>query len=199
VQVLGGRPLHVVGDHEVELAVLVVVEEGGAGREAGVVGPRLLRDVGELSVAQVAVEAIAPPRRQVDVDKAVVVVVGGGHPDPVEALRKPRLHGDVGEGAVVVVAIEGGGGFRPLAARPARGVDQEQVLPAVVVEIQEGPARADRLRQELLSGGPAVVDEADLGGRGHVGELDIGRAREGGGRGKNGDEEQLSQFLNPRS
>src|SRR6202035_2112406 len=103
-----GSPLHVVGDEEVELAVAVVVDPGGAGAEAGVPDAGGGGDVPELAAALVVEEMVAVERGDVDVLAAVVVVVPDGHPHAVHLDVQAAATGDVGEGAVVVVAVEGG-------------------------------------------------------------------------------------------
>src|SRR6202035_6173105 len=67
-----GSPLHVVGDEEVELAVAVVVDPGGAGAEAGVPDAGGGGDVPELAAALVVEEMVAVERGDVDVLAAVV-------------------------------------------------------------------------------------------------------------------------------
>ena len=117
-----------------------------------------------------------PIGRDVEIGVAVVVVVADGHALAVERLVEPGLLGDVLEVSLAVVAIEGLGRRRlDLVAGPVRRVDEEQVLVAVAVVVEEGDARAHRLGQELLAEGAVVVDECDAGLLGDVDELD-GRA-----------------------
>jgi hypothetical protein len=97
-----GRPLEVVADEEVEVAVAVGVEEGGAGAPGshlgGLAGDAcLLGHVLEVAPA-VAEEAVGAYGGEVEVDPAVAVVVGGGHAHAVEG----------GEG-VLGVGADGGG------------------------------------------------------------------------------------------
>ena len=70
------RPLHVVGDDQIEFAVAVIVDPGGAGREF--VRPpqsRRLGHVGESAVAVVVEEMALTERGDVEVVEAVVVVI----------------------------------------------------------------------------------------------------------------------------
>jgi hypothetical protein len=180
VEVLRRRPLDVVGNEEIEAAVAVVVEEGGARREAAVADAGFRRDVREAPVAEVAEEAVAAERGEVHVDEAVVVVVGRGDAHAVRLDVEAGALRHVLERAVAFVAVERGqrGGPRP--ARETRRGHEQQVLPAVAVEVEEGGARAHRLRQVLLSGGSVHVPEADAGGRRRVGEHGRGDGRRRG-------------------
>ena len=85
---------------------------------------------------------------------------------PNRVTVEPGGLGHVREGAVAVVAVEGerrrraSGLFVPW---PEAGIDKEHVLPAVVVEVQEGDAGAHRLGQQLLAEGAVGVPEVDAG------------------------------------
>src|SRR5580658_343461 len=67
-------------------------------------------------------------------------------------------------------------------SRPVHGIDQKDVLPTVVIVIDEADATAHGFWQILLSEGAGVVFEANTGLSGDVGELD----RPGGTRRSNG-------------
>ncbi len=179
-EVLVQRPLHVVGDEQVQLAVLVVVEEGRAGAEASAAGPGLRGDVGEAAVALVVEEPVAAEAGEVDVHPAVVVVVGGRAAQPVHRDVEAGPAREVRERAVTVVAIERGQRSGTGPPRPVLRVDEEEVGPAVPVEVHEQHARAHRLRQVLLPKRARVVLEADPGGGGCIAE------RHGGGGGRGG-------------
>ena len=68
-------------------------------------------------------------------------------------------------------------------AGPAGSVGDEDVLPAVVVVVDEGDAGAESFREEFFAEGAVVVDVADAGFLGDVGEVDRagGGVRSGGG------------------
>ena len=57
-------------------------------------------------------------------------------------------------------------------AGPIHGVDQQNVLPAVIVVVEEAGPAAHGFRQILFSEGAGVVLEVDAGLGGNVGELD---------------------------
>src|ERR1043166_1528524 len=149
----------VVGDKEIELAVLVVIEEGTAGvpafqplrREAcGLRDAGLLRDVRELAVAVVAIQdAIAPVRHKEVVITVVIVVADATTLTPAGA-RKTRGEGYVSECPVPIVLVKAAGWFVAFARLrlEARAVDQEDVQPSVVVVIEKRNPAARCLQEE---------------------------------------------------
>ena len=174
------RVVDVVADVEVEPAVVIRVDEGGRHPPEGVVGAAGRADVGERAVAVVPEELVGPLPRSVEVGPAVVVEVAGGHPHAVGAdvEAAPRRH--VGEaqraGAVgadlEVVAVEAVGQRPPRRRRKQRIVQrpagpehlplkQVDVEVAVVVEVEQGPARAEDLVEVVLAGHAVEMDEVD--------------------------------------
>ena len=143
----------VVGGEEVEPAVAVVVDEGAARSPARARAAQTGLDghVLEAPVALVPVEVVLSPVRDVQVDVSVVVVVAGAGALPPPALGEAGLLRDVGEAAVAAIPVEVIRRLRP--ARESlerRAVDQEHVLPAVAVVVEEGDAAARRLEQVLV-------------------------------------------------
>ena len=183
-----GRPVHVVADEQVEMAVGVIVEPQGGGREAGVADPRRVGDVREGAVARAPEQAVGPQHGQIDVHVPVVVEVGGGPAQAVQGDVEPRAPGDVGERPVAVVAVQRGVRLRFAPPGPRGAVDEQQVLPPVAVGVEPQGARAERLRHVLGPESPGVVREADAGRLGDVGEDRPGRGqgggRHGGGQGR---------------
>ena len=109
---------NVVGDVQVQVAVLVGIQKTSAGthlmarRHAG-----LARDVGERAVAVVAVEYVRAEVVQVKIQIAVVVVVARGTRQArIRVSPTPGLLGHIGESPVAIVAIQArfGGLRRPL-------------------------------------------------------------------------------------
>src|SRR5262249_44137067 len=82
--------------------------------------------------------------------------------------------GDVLEEAFAVVAVELQRG-RPLAlvTGPVAGIDEQQILVAVIIKVKEGDTGAHRLGQQLLAEGAVGVAEANAGLVGDVGEADL--------------------------
>ena len=164
-------PLDVVRDEEVELAVAVVVEPGGAGREGGVAQAGLRGHVAELAGAFVVKEVVAAESGDVDVVAAVVIVIADRHAEAVDFDVEAAAARHVGERAVAVVAVERGGGVAAVRDE-VLAVDEEDVEPAVAVDVEEGAARAHGLGEPLLARASGVVGELDSGGGGDVGEAD---------------------------
>ena len=79
--------IDVVGDHEIDEAVAVVVAESCAGRPSAVGDAGFRGDVGEGAVAVVVIENVAAEAGDVEVGPAVVVVVADG-----------SAHGEAGSG-----------------------------------------------------------------------------------------------------
>src|SRR5713101_3531987 len=109
VEIILGRPLDVVGDHEIEPAVFVVVKPSCAGGPAALVGDTGLGgDIGEGAIAIVVVENGAAVAGDVDVRVAIVVEVTDGHALAVMPFAAdPRFFGDVAERTITVVVIQG--------------------------------------------------------------------------------------------
>src|SRR5205085_2816030 len=93
----GERPGHVARDEQVEQAVVVVVEEAGAGAPAAAANARPLRHVRKGAVAVVAIQRVAAIARQVQVGVTVVVVVGGGDAHAVGGLIAAGQAGRLGD------------------------------------------------------------------------------------------------------
>ena len=114
---------------------------------------------------------IAAHGGDIDIVEAVIIEVADGAAHSVHLNGQPGLASDVCEGSVVVVVIERGIGLMGLMVRPIHRVDEQNVLPSVVVVVEKARAAAHRLRQVLLSECAAVVLEGDAGLSGHVSEL----------------------------
>ena len=170
----------VVADVEVEPAVVVGVDERGGHAPEGVVGAAGRADVGEGAVAVVPEELVGPLPRAIEVGPAVVVEVAGGHAHAVGGDVEAAARGHVGEaqgaGApranLEIVAVEAVGQGPPRRRRKQRIVQrpagpehlplkQVDVEVAVVVEVDQGPARAEDLVEVVLAGHPVEVDEVD--------------------------------------
>ena len=111
----GDVEVHVIRDHEVEMAVAVVVHEGAAGAPglAGAGDTGFVADVGESAVAVVVVQHVVAVVSDIQVDVAVVVVVTDAHALSPAGVSEACFRRDIGEGAVVIVAVEMAGGARP--------------------------------------------------------------------------------------
>ena len=149
----------VAGDEEVEVAVAVVVSEGGSGGPGAEGDFGGFSNVSECAVVVVAIEAVFAVVGDVEVGPAVVVEVADDDAVAPAVVGDPGFFSDVGEGAVVVVVEEGGFWCGLFAVEGIEGgaVDEVDVEPAVVVVIEEGDARALCFEDEFLFGGSGVV------------------------------------------
>src|SRR4029077_8995083 len=104
-----GQEIAVTAHVEVEVAISVVVEEGGGaverGAELGRCHTRLGGDVREGPIAVVAIEDVLSVLRHVEVRMAVVVVVTPRAAETVTCAGNARPSSDVGEGPIVVVVV----------------------------------------------------------------------------------------------
>ncbi len=173
-----GRPGEVVADEQVQVAVAVGVEEGGAGRPV-LVGPRhsgRRRHVLE-AAAPIVEQVVRSDGGDVEVGPAVAVVVAHRHALPVDREVEAGGRGHVMEPAGAVVGEQRQARsrsrsrpLRPLVPRPVGGAHEQQVGVAVPVVVEDRHPAAHGLGQELLAVGAVVVDEGDARGRGDVGE-----------------------------
>src|ERR1700722_17577616 len=97
----------------------------------------------------------------VNVDIAIVVIVADGATESVHLQCEPGLPGDVGKGSVFIVVIERGKGFAGFVSRPVHGIDEENILPSIIVIIQEASAAAHGLREIFFSERAIVVLEVN--------------------------------------
>ncbi len=170
------RPLHVISYHQIEKAVAVVIDKGRAGAEfvrppeAGLLG-----DVGKGSVTIIFEKVVLAQRSDENIVVAVVVVIADGYAHAVHFDVEAGFSGDVGEGAVVIIVIESGMRCAAVMLGKIGAVDEENILPAVVIGIDEGNAGAHGFRQIFFAEGAVVMDEVNAGGFGYVFEANGGR------------------------
>ena len=129
------------------------------------------RDIGEDAVAAVAIQDVRAEVRDVEIDPAVVVVVAGAGAHPVLAMADARSIGHVLERAVAAIPVQA----VPRLLRHRRigeraTVDEEDVDPAVVVVVEEQPARADGFDQVFVGARAVDVAEVDAGVAADIGE-----------------------------
>ena len=165
-------PLHIVGNHEIEFAVAIVIDPSRAGREL-VRPPQSCRfgDIGESAVAVVVEEMALADSRDEDVVEPVVVIIADGNTESEERNAKARFARHIRESAIVVVVVElerSRTGFG--VSRPILAVDEQNVRPTVIVVIDERATWTHGFRQPFLPKGSVVVSEVDASLRGDVAE-----------------------------
>src|SRR5262249_5837237 len=140
--VLGRRPAAVAADEQVEIAIPVIVEPGGARAPRGTRSSRRACYLGEGAIAVVMKQMAAAVGGEIQVRMAVVIIVSHRSPHPIAVDRQPDLACGVFEAAVRPLVIEGRVERAPaFEAREAGGVDQEQIEAAVAVIVEERAAR----------------------------------------------------------
>src|SRR5205814_10183567 len=102
----------------------------------------VLSYVHERAFAGVVKQAVLPDAGDQDVGKAVVVIVSDRHAHAVHLDIQPGFTGDVGEGSITVVAIQGQRASPAFVGRPVHSVDEQNVLPAIAIEVEKGTTRA---------------------------------------------------------
>ena len=99
--------VNIVGDVKVEVAIVIVVAEPRTGSPTAFVAyAGFLGDVGESSIAAIALQRAAIKISDVNVFPAVVVVIADSNTKSPAAGVKPGLCGHVFESPVMIVAIE---------------------------------------------------------------------------------------------
>jgi hypothetical protein len=158
--------LHVIDHDEVEPAIAVVVEESSRGPPRRVVQAGLFGDLGEGAVAVVQEQPHSPVAGDEHVAEAIVVHVTDGHPHAVVGDVQSGILADVLERAIRHLLEE-----LVLCSALTAIVQQVDVQPPVVVEVEEGRSRTKRLRHEVTAiDGSCIVCEAQPDSIGHVGE-----------------------------
>src|SRR5262249_31207282 len=161
------RPCYVIGDREIEFAVSVIIEPGGARspfafvRDAGPLG-----NIREGSVAVVMVEdrTVVAEYHQIGVTVIVVISHGDAHPESAFGAHAGLL-GHVSERPVAVVAIKRAAQRLLRFVKPGgRAVDQIDIEQPVGVVINPSATRPHRLNQVLLRSRRVVVNEMNPGG-----------------------------------
>ncbi len=101
-------------------------------------------------------------------------------PMPYISTSRPGRAGHIGERAIAIVAVKVHGAALLHMAGPVHAVDQQDILPAIVVVVQKRATRPQRFRQVLLPKRAAVVMEVYACGGGDVGKMETGVDRAAG-------------------
>src|SRR6476646_5630989 len=74
-----GVELHITGNKQIELSVVIVIAPGGSGRPAAQSDSRLHCNVGKCAVMVVVIETITPEVGNIDIRPPVIVIIAYGH------------------------------------------------------------------------------------------------------------------------
>src|SRR6478672_7194884 len=172
VLVFVNGPFDVMRDKKVQLAVIVIIEPYGAGGEAGISYTRFCRNIGKLAIAEIVEEMIAANGGDIDIVIAIIVVV------PHRAAQAVHLNGQAGslrhisKSSILIIMVEGRSGPAGFVSRPIHGINQQDVLPAVIVIINKADAGAHGFRKIFLAESAVVVFEMYPGLCGDIDEYD---------------------------
>jgi hypothetical protein len=138
---------------------------------------RLHRDVDKCAVPGVLKQPALADARHENVREPVVVVIANGDAHAIHLDIQPRRPRHIRKRSVTIVVIQAHGATVALVPRPVHAVDDENVLPAVVVVIEKSTTGPQRFGQILAAECAAVVTIGDAGLR-----RDIHQAKAGSGR-----------------
>lgn len=177
-------PEGVIGDYEVEQAIVVVVEPGSAYAErvrGFVVDAGLLGHVSKSAIAVVVVKRVLAGVGDEKVGAAVIIVIAGGDAE-AEAEFDPReagFFGDIIERAVASVSKQAVIKRRVsfLQFRKLGTVGEKEVHEAVAIVVEHRDPAAHRLWKVFPAGKIVVGAIGELRARGDVGELPAARDR----------------------
>ena len=114
----------------------------------------------------------------IDVVESVVVIVADSAAETIHFNVESGLVRYISKCAIVIIVIESRIGFDGAVPRPVHGIDKENILPAVIVVIDNANAATHGFGKIFFAEGAAVVLEVNAGLGGDVGEGDwAGRPR----------------------
>ena len=99
---------NVVGNEEIQMSIAVVIQEGAAGSKPLLIAPQpgRLGNIGESSVAVVAVKHVLPEIGAKDIVKAIVVVVSDADSAGPPEQAQPCLFSDIRKCPIPVILIQ---------------------------------------------------------------------------------------------
>src|SRR5205814_2345153 len=103
-----------------------------------------------------------------DVGKTVIVIVADSYAHAIDLDVETCLAGYVGEAPIAIIAVKPQRTALAFMPRPIHPIDQENVLPAVTVVVQESAAGTERLRKKLSPIRSTVVVKLNARSSGNV-------------------------------
>src|SRR5229473_1171248 len=150
--------VRVAGDEEVHVAVAVVISPRRSGHEAAAADTGFFRDVLESAIAKVPIEGAAAVAADKQIELAIVIEVRDGDSHAPAKTRKTRFFSDVFEGAVRFLVVKRDHGIAAGAVTvDRRSIDDNNVLAAVAIAIEQANAAAHGFEDETLFAGGDVL------------------------------------------
>ena len=155
--------VHETAKEQVEAAVIIVVKPDGTGSPTVGGDARFGAHVGKGAIVVIMVKnggMVIGGYQQVG--PAIIVIVANGSPHREHIGGDSRFFRDIGKRAVSIVPVKSAAQrFRWLIKVTRTVVDQVNVHPAIIVVVEKGTARPQRLRQITLCGTGILVDPGD--------------------------------------
>src|ERR1700730_11276054 len=98
--------IYIIGHEEIELAIVVIIDESGAGRPTRIADASFLRNVAEGAVAIVSEQMVWSQAGHVDIVPAIVIVIANRYSHPPSDVTDPGLVRYLGKRSVAVVVIK---------------------------------------------------------------------------------------------
>ena len=144
----GRRPVDVVDDEQIQVAIQIQVQKRGGGAPARVANPRLRGHVLKTAAPVVAQQRVGAEIRHIEIRIAIVVVIAGGHAHAVAAIGGVAEVARLVEMAVVPVQVQPVRRIRPRCA-DAPALHQVQVQIVVPIHVHQRDAAGHDLRQQV--------------------------------------------------
>src|SRR5687767_1307322 len=154
--------INIVRDEQIQVAVTIEIKECAAGAPHGRIRAAGTWHLRKPAAPRVPIERVRTDVGDVKVDQAVVVVIAGAGAHAVIAVKKSRPGGDILECAVAAIPEQSMA--RPAADRRIgnrAAVDEKDVDPVVVVEIEEQATGPQNLGEVLPFAGATDMSEAE--------------------------------------
>src|SRR5882762_8313373 len=158
--------IDVVGNHEIEKTVAIVVAKSSASRPAAVGNAGFASDIGEGAVAIIFVKDVAAEASDVEIGPAVVVVVSHRAAHGKARSRQAGFGGDIGERAVVIIVVQSALARLSLDGHSdSGGIGEIDVEPAIAIVVKKNYAAAHGFHDVFLRRvGGVLKSDARFGG-----------------------------------
>lgn len=145
--------IHIVGNEQVQLAVVIVIHEGRASGPTGIAHPSGLRYIRKCAVAAILEEVVWPKASYIQIIKPIIIIIPGGDSHSPTDVPDVGLVRYISKRAVTVVVIESAFGLLiGFDQVNGQGVDEVDVRVAIIIIIEEGEPPAHRLGNVALLG-----------------------------------------------